>query len=186
MTDDIPAIGASFQHQIDDHRSVVFQTHLPADCSLAEFTKQLGKLSAASDWLKAKTHLPTQQNLLAIKKEGLKKATEALFAAQSALDARYSQWSVASREAGRREWKMTPAQKQEEDRLKAEISKQQGQVRAAQQEILTDELLVADMERKLGASSNGASSTADSGAGVRAGEMPSFDFAGGAEVKFDP
>lgn len=183
---DAPALGVSFQHQIDDHRSAVFQLHVDRDCSMTDLTVLLGKVSAASNWLKAQTELPTRRTHLALMHEGLKKATAELFKAQTALSLRHSEWSTAAAVAGRREWRMTAAQKQEETRLQTEIAKHQAQCTAARQEILTDEALIAEMERKVEHRGNGAASPTTGDAGVPAGEVSGAHEPGGAEAQSYP
>ena len=146
-----PAIGISFQHQLDDHRSVVFQSFVPADCSEEDFNSMLDKLTKVSDRQRAKTHLPNTRSMLRIKNEQLKAATEKLLSAQTQRDLMNDRWAKAHIASGRRgEFKPNAIQAQEKGKIDAEENSARATIAGLKNEIMQLETTIAEMEAKVG------------------------------------
>ena len=149
MQPDIPAIGITIQNQLDDYRSVVFQSFIARDCTNGELDGVLDKLRRAAERQKAAISLPTIRGLLADKRAGLKQETETLFGVESEQGLMRSAWANANGE--RRSDRLTPQQKQDEDRLKQAHGRSMQNITVLQKEIAVYERQVADMEAKLAA-----------------------------------
>lgn len=150
MPTDVPAIGVSFKHTLDDYREVVFQGYIPANGSADHFNDMLDMLSAASDRLKAKAHLPTIRGLLEIKRAALITETNNLFLAESERSTQSELWQRQAQESGRRSWKPTPAQSQDHAKIQARVAQSEQSIAVLKKEIDTYERQLADMETKLG------------------------------------
>lgn len=148
---DLPAIGVSFKHTLDDYREVVFQGYFAATASDMQVNELLDKLSTASDRLKAKAHLPTIQKLLEIKKDAQKTETSNLLLHQTEHDLQTERWKRDAQTSGRREWKPTPAQTQALAQIKAKIGSSEQNLRVLEKEIAEYTRQLADAEGKLGA-----------------------------------
>ena len=146
----VPAIGVSFQHQLDDHRSIVFQGHIASDCSESEFNTLLDKLTRASDRTRAQTRLPTIRMILQQKEDAFQAETEKMFKLDTEKAAYFSRWDTAHREAGRRgDFHPTPAQKQELIKVQAARDSSQQNLAVLQKEIEAFRGEVAELERKI-------------------------------------
>jgi hypothetical protein len=149
-TKPVPAIGITFQHQLDDFRSIVLQGFVAADCPEIEFNAMLDKLRSASDRQKAAAHLPTIRGLLADKQAGLHQETKALFAVESERDVLNANWRKDWEASNRRgAFVMSPAQKQEAARIEQAHGKSAQNITVLQKEIAVYERQIADMEAKL-------------------------------------
>ena len=145
-----PAIGISFQHALDDHRSVVFQSFVPADCSDSEFNSMLDKLTRVSDRQRAKTHLPNTRTLLRIKQEQLKETEFRLREAVNELNGLDSKWNEIHKESGRRgEFKPSAQSIAERTRLEGIRNKEVQTLQTLRNEIGQYEAQIAEMEAKI-------------------------------------
>ena len=148
---DLPAIGVSFKHQLDDYREVVFQGYFAATASDMQVNELLDKLSTASDRLKAKAHLPTIQKLLEIKKEARVTETSNLLLHQTEHDLQEDRWKQEAAKSGRHTWRPAPAQVQALAQIKAKIGTSEQNLRVLEKEIAEYTRQLADAEGKLGA-----------------------------------
>jgi hypothetical protein len=148
--ENVPAIGVSFKHQLDDYREIVFQGYVPASCTDREFNELLDKLTRASDRQKAKTHLPTIQGLLEVKQNALVAETNELFMANSERDAQSDLWRRESQESGRRNWKPSPGQSQAHAKVQGRIAQSEQNIKVLNKEIDVYKRQLFDMESKLG------------------------------------
>lgn len=73
-----PGIGFSYSYQIDDKRSVVFQTFVPQDCAPAVFNTLLDKMGEAVDRQAARYSVKALKKNLAMQEKQLRRVTEDL------------------------------------------------------------------------------------------------------------
>ena len=148
---DVPAIGISFQHQLDDYRSVVFQGFVERDCSDGELNKVLDKLRRASDRQKAASALPTFRIMLANKQQGLAQETDTLMGLERDRGLMHSRWDADWRASGRKgEFKVLPAQKAEADRMDQALAQSRQKVTLLKKEIADLEAQIVEYDAKVG------------------------------------
>jgi hypothetical protein len=99
---DVPAIGISVQHQTDTERNLVFQMHLPFDCSPTALNAALDKVLAASARQAAKVKLPSLRRLLKNHEDFIKRATEDIYRLDTERDLANSNIEQAAKINGRR------------------------------------------------------------------------------------
>ena len=147
-----PAIGISFSHSLDDHRNLVFQSFVPADCSDAEFAAMLDKITRASDRQRAKCHIPNTESQLAIARNQLEAEIKKLQEAEGAESTALVTYQAQHRETGRRgEWTPSPAQKTEIARIHGERQKVATNIASLKNQIMQHETLLAEMRAKIAA-----------------------------------
>ena len=149
---DVPALGISFQHQLDDYRSVVFQAHVERDCDEGLLNTVLDKLRRASDRQKAASALPSFRVILANKEAGLKQETATLLQLETEHQMQSDRWTAQWNESGRRgAVRQLPAQKQEADRMAQAIGASRQKITILTKEIADTKAQIAEYEAKLGA-----------------------------------
>ena len=145
--DEVQAIIVTFNHQLDDKRTIGFQTALASDLSEAEMNARLDVLSKASNRQYALARLPTLNLLLDIKADQLKKAEGKLVDVENSVSAAQKRFAAEDVMGGRRKPQDTPARRQEIQRIEAEAVRYRGDVFALKQDI--EQLSVeAEMLRK--------------------------------------
>ena len=141
---DTPAIGVSFQHQLDDHRSIVFQGFVERDCSDHELDRVLDKLRRASDRQKMLAALPSYRIMLANRKQGLKQEMATHLDLATEASVQMDRWRADWEGRGARgEFKLQGGQKGEMDRLNAAMA-------GSKQKITLLEKEIADLEAQIG------------------------------------
>jgi len=150
MDETIPAIGISFRQTIDESaREIVLQCHIPADCTDEALIALLDKLSSAADRQKAKTHLPTEKNLLDEAREALDKERSNYLLLQAEYDIVNSQWQKEAESNGRRKPLMSPQYKQKFEQLTGKLNHSEQSIKVLEKRISSSENIVATMERKV-------------------------------------
>ena len=147
--DQVPAIGISFQHKLDqgDFRSVVFQTHLAADCGEIELNRVLDKLLKASERQRALANLPTNYVQRDLKRAKFKQESEKLLGLEAEASVNATRWAQANAESGRRgPLKMSSQQKNEETNLNGRIDSSRKDLKQLLEEIELYDRLIGDME----------------------------------------
>ncbi len=149
--DVIPAIRISMSQRFDDYRALTFDTHVLADCDMAEINERLDKLRNAAERQKAISHLPTAKGILQDKRDGLKQETEKLYSLEAEQGVLHSRWSQAHDESGRRgAMKPGPQQKADMARLEGQLASSRQSLVTLQKDIIVHERLIADMEALIG------------------------------------
>jgi hypothetical protein len=149
MPVDVPAIGISFKHLLDEHREVVFQGYVPAGCSDEQFNEMLDKLTKASDRQKARVALPTHRGVLELQKGKLVEKTKELYEAHAERDAAKASWTQEAQASQRRNWRPSPAQLQDDIKRQGRITGLEKEIKDLQLQIDGYENLVAQYEAKL-------------------------------------
>ena len=72
INSEAPALGISLSHQIDQERSIVFQTHVERDVSDAQLNAVLDRVVKASERQSAKVRLPQLNQRLILEEQAFK------------------------------------------------------------------------------------------------------------------
>jgi hypothetical protein len=97
-----PAIGITFQQEVGDKRSLVFQSFVAADCRRVELNGMLDKLRIASERQKAIIELPTTRGILDGFRARLEQETEKYRALEIEKSNLHSRWDQEQKASGRR------------------------------------------------------------------------------------
>jgi len=147
----MPAIGFSFQRQLTDHVSLVFQNHVPANCSDEYLNARLDKLARAAHRQWAVACLPERYRALKIAEGHLQTLINQLEEAEANEARALYNWQGEHRAMDRRgEWKPSPAQKQEQQKLQAARTTTASSIMAKQNEIAQLQLMIDEMEAAKG------------------------------------
>lgn len=147
---DVPAIGVSFSHALDDHRSIVFQAHIPRDCSDEDLNGLLDRITKASDRAKAKTAVPTYRGILETQKRELEKKTNELLLLQAERQVVSERWAQTNAASGRRAPKPGPQERQDHITIQGKIAQCERDIADLRKQINSYEDLVGQYEAKLG------------------------------------
>lgn len=147
---DVPAIGISFRQTIDESaREIVLQCHISSDCTDEQLNTLLDKLSSAADRQKAKTHLPTEKNLLDEARESLDRERNNYLLLQAERDLMISNFQREAESNGRRKPFMGGQNKQKLDHLNGKIGQSEQSIKVLEKRISSSENIVAAMEAKV-------------------------------------
>jgi hypothetical protein len=147
----MPAIGFSFQRQLTDHASLVFQNHVPANCSDAYLNDRLDKLARAAHRQWAVACLPERYRQLKIAEGHLEKLEADLEASEINERNALLSWQAEHHATDRRgEWKPSPAQRQEQVKLQASRSTAASAIVGKRNEIEQIRIMIEEMEAAKG------------------------------------
>jgi len=142
-----PAIGITFQQQVGDKRSLVFQSFVAADCQRAELNGMLDKLRTASERQKAIIELPATRGILQDFRDRLNSEIEKYRALETQKSEMHSRWDQAQAVSGRRVDKPSAAQIQEMTRSEQGLHSSRSNIEQLRQAIAVEERNVTDMEK---------------------------------------
>ena len=143
------ALMITLQHQLDENRTLIFQTAVAADTPLSGINACLDSLASASNRMRARSFLPTTRIKLDTFKERLKQALDGILAAEEKVGGLKSQWASEDAAAGRRQSRYdTPARKQALTAAGAEVNRHRGDAILLQREIDELEAQLAQLEKQ--------------------------------------
>jgi hypothetical protein len=145
----LPAVGIQLTHRLDDYREIVFQGHVPANCSDMQFNDLLDKLSRVGERQKALAALPTHKGVLdEMKAEQLVKTAEAFQLTQE-LARQDEAWRRQATQDGRRNPRLSPAQSQERLKTEGQIKQLESELSLLQKKIVSVQGLVSLYESRI-------------------------------------